>query len=381
MKKRKNGWRQLAAGLLSLLLVFAGLPGNALASENIDLDRKASLSLQYQIPSESGQQAASDVAFRLYQVADVSDSLQFTLTGAFADYAVSLEKLDSDDWRSTAQTLAAYAAADQLTPVQQGSTDKNGAVNFADLPVGLYLAVGEKHSQNGGTYLPAPFLICLPNLDEAQGWDYHPAVMAKYSQVTSPGDGPAGSETLEREVVKVWSDGGNSANRPEAITVQLLQDGQVYDTVTLTAADNWRHNWSELSADHVWQVVERHVADGYTVRCASEGDIFVMTNSSSGSTPADSGESGRPAEPTLPEELIGEDDVPKGALDLPDGDAPGGSTTDGSDDYILVPPVEVPLAAIPQTGQLWWPVPLLAVTGLALFLLGWVQQQKAQRIR
>ena len=122
--------------------------------------------------------------------------------------------------------------------------------------------------------------------------------------------------------------------------------------------------------------------EGYTVRCALEGSTFVMTNSAStdGATSTNPDDPNQPAdssEPaTPPEEVIDEDDVPMGVLDWPDDGTPDGSS---DDDYILIPPVEVPLASLPQTGQLWWPVPLLAVAGLAMFLLGWVKQQKSQR--
>lgn len=364
--------------MLCLCLLLVTCCGSAAAAEAIDLERTTSVQIQYQV----GQERAADVGFQIYQVAQVSQSLRFTLTGDFADYAVSLDKLDSDGWRDAAQTLAAYAAADQLIPAQQGVTNQNGSLTLSDLPVGLYLVVGEKHSQNGSTYLPAPFLLCLPNLDETQSWDYHPVVAPKYSQLTSSGGDPAGSDTVERDMVKVWSDGGNAANRPQSITVQLLQDGQLYDTATLTAADNWRCHWSDLSADFVWQVVERDVPEGYTVRCALEGSTFVMTNSAStdGATSTNPDDPNQPAdssEPaTPPEEVIDEDDVPMGVLDWPDDGTPDGSS---DDDYILIPPVEVPLASLPQTGQLWWPVPLLVVAGLAMFLLGWVKQQKSQR--
>ena len=32
---------------------------------------------------------------------------------------------------------------------------------------------------------------------------------------------------------------------------------------------------------------------------------------------------------------------------------------------------------LPQTGQLWWPVPLLALGGMALFGLGWAQRRRS----
>ncbi len=34
---------------------------------------------------------------------------------------------------------------------------------------------------------------------------------------------------------------------------------------------------------------------------------------------------------------------------------------------------------LPQTGQLFWPVPVLAVCGLLLFALGWVLQRPGRK--
>lgn len=30
---------------------------------------------------------------------------------------------------------------------------------------------------------------------------------------------------------------------------------------------------------------------------------------------------------------------------------------------------------LPQTGQLWWPIPLFAVMGIMCFIIGWVQRK------
>ena len=37
---------------------------------------------------------------------------------------------------------------------------------------------------------------------------------------------------------------------------------------------------------------------------------------------------------------------------------------------------DVPLGDLPQTGMLWWPVPVLTICGLVLFMLGWGEYQK-----
>ena len=60
------------------------------------------------------------------------------------------------------------------------------------------------------------------------------------------------------------------------------------------------------------------------------------------------GESGRPDTPSEPDEEIPEDDVPA---------APG--------------------EKLPQTGQLWWPVPALLCAGLALTAAGLLRRRNA----
>lgn len=109
--------------------------------------------------------------------------------------------------------------------------------------------------------------------------------------------------------------------RPAFIEVQLLRDGRVFDTVRLREENNWSHTWTGLDADFAWSVVETAVPAGYTVRVERAGITFVLTNT-------------RP-EPEEPEEP----------------ETPGGK--------------------LPQTGSLWWPVPVLALAGLFLLLLGW----------
>lgn len=114
--------------LLALCLLCPAFP--ALAYEAIDTDRKTALTVYF----GKDEVHFSGAEFQLYRVADVSPSAQFTLTGDFARYPVSLEKLDSAGWRALAQTLEAYAARDKLTPLQTAITGKNGEQNFLPSP-------------------------------------------------------------------------------------------------------------------------------------------------------------------------------------------------------------------------------------------------------
>lgn len=61
-------------------------------------------------------------------------------------------------------------------------------------------------------------------------------------------------------------------------------------------------------------------------------------------------------------------------LDLPD--APGHSNA-SYNPTIEIPDEDVPLAMLPQTGLLWWPVPVMAMAGIALVIFGVCANWKA----
>jgi hypothetical protein len=84
-----------------------------------------------------------------------------------------------------------------------------------------------------------------------------------------------------------------------------------------------------------YYVVEQNVPTGYTVTTVQEGTTFVVTNTY---TP--------PASPTPP-------------------DTPGNTPTN------TPPGTPNSNTKLPQTGQLWWPVTIMALLGLTLFVLGW----------
>lgn len=353
LKKRRL--RQLYIVLVCLAAVVSLLPGNARAASRIDTERPVSLTLHYQ-----KDQAVSGVKFSLYRVAEVSSAATFRLTGDFADCKVSLDQPSSADWRALAETLAAYAARDGLTPLDSGRTDSNGVLRFPNqqetLLPGLYLVVGESHTSGKYTYTPSPFLICLPNLDEkTDQWVYDETVNPKYTWTKDD----EGSDTVNRKVLKAWEDDGNEAMRPREVVVQLLRNGKIWDTVTLNEKNNWRYLWTGLDKGDIWQVVEKTVPEGYTVSVSQEGITFVVTNTY------------HPGEPDKPDTPDGPDQPdtpnPPNQPDQPDEpgqpekpDAPGEPT-------------------IPQTGALWWPVPVLAGSGMVLFMTGWVRAQGRRR--
>ncbi|MFR1988618.1 MAG: Cna B-type domain-containing protein [Oscillospiraceae bacterium] len=121
-------------------------------------------------------------------------------------------------------------------------------------------------------------------------------------------------------MIKRWDDAGYEQKRPDTITVTLLKDGTVYDTRTISRMDSWQYTWSGLprynpdGTEIVWTIQENAVP-GYISSIRETGDTFILTNT--------------------PEHQ-----------------------------------------KLPQTGLLWWPVPVLAAAGLLLLILGTLLKEK-----
>ncbi len=348
MKNRDQIMRTLLVALLALLL-----PAQALAAGRIDLTKDCGLTLTYR---DNGVPLVGAV-FSLYRVADVDEYGELTVTEAFSQFNVDIRGRNDEAWWALASTLEGYVLRDQVVPADSGITDLWGQLAFPTpgktLTPGLYLVLGSRHQQGGMIYDAQAFMVLLPTLDqEANDWDYHVTAEPKHSVQPAPEEG----DTVDRRVLKVWRDAGYEAQRPQSVTAQLLKDGVVVDAVTLSAANNWRYAWEGLDSGSQWLVVEA-APGAYTVEIVREGDAFVVVNTVQ--------EPDTPPGPTPPDDT-----------DIPDGPVPDEDTEpDPGTDIPDWPPPLGP--ALPQTGQLWWPVPLLLCAGLFFVAAGLIRRRGA----
>ena len=95
--------------------------------------------------------------------------------------------------------------------------------------------------------------------------------------ITNTKDVPPVVNPLNLTVKKVWS-GDDAAKRPESVTVTLYNGSKVYDTVRLSAANNWTYTWNDPNADGDWQVAETNIPKGYTPSYRVSGDTVTITN-------------------------------------------------------------------------------------------------------
>lgn len=125
-------------------------------------------------------------------------------------------------------------------------------------------------------------------------------------------------ELFALQVVKQWRDKGFAHCRPESIELVLYRDGEKYQEITLPQNGRWYCTLENLAANHTWYIEEVSVP-GYKSKVVREGDVLIVTNTRIGNTSSSN---------------------------------------------------------LPQTGLLWWPVPLLLVSGLGILLMGLICRRK-----
>ena len=332
--------RRMTAALLSVLAGFLLLPLQALAAGSIDLDRDAGLTISCQ----DGNTSLVGAEFDIFLVATVDEYGELTTTEDFAQFHVNIRGKNDEAWRTLASTLEGYVLRDGISPADSGKTNDKGLVSFPgagkSLKAGLYFVLGRRHTQNGYRYDPTPFMVMLPGLDKENNiWVYDVSVNAKFDSSPIP-DNPD-DHTIDRKVLKVWADDGQEKDRPNEVIVQLLRDGKVYDTVTLNAENNWRYTWTGLNDRYTWSIAEKEL-EGYTVEVTREGITFVVTNTCDEDIPDEPA----PIAPATPDEPTAPDE-----------------------------PATPAKPTLPQTGQLWWPVPILISAGLLFVVIGLVRRR------
>ena len=305
---------RIVAVLLSVMTMFLLLPMQALAAGNIDLSHDHSLT----VTAVYAQNPIPGMKFDAYLISTVDEGAELTVLDRYRDFADDLDIRGKNDeaWRQMAQVLTREISLDKnLKPSCSAVTDADGVAKFADISMGLYLIVGSSVEKDGYVYSTSPFFVMLPEQNpSSNSWNYHVVANAK------PGREPVKADF---EVIKIWKDDCHKDRRPKSISINLICDGEVYDTITLPHNGAWSYTWESLETNHEWTVTEKRENGYKDPEIRQEGNTFIVTNTCN--------------KPTNP---------PK----------PGKPT-------------------LPQTGLLWWPVPVLIAAGLLFVLIGLLRRR------
>ena len=377
MKRTKTVINRIVAAIVAVMLSIVLLPAvQVKASDFIDTSRKASLTVVY---IDADNEVAPNVETHIYLVATVDANGKYTITDVFKDYFEDQNffnngnnydlwkdciSYDEDDVTGSTQ-LEKYIDEKGAPEAGNGFSDSKGEIVFDNLVPGIYyVRCGEKEK---GNYVHSfidfiyPVPILEMNADNKIVVNYNPSASPKKSVV---------GVLVHCSIRKRWVDAGNANKRPESVTFNIFCDGELMETVTLSSENNWYYEWSQRGL-HDYYVEEVSKGAGYKdgIQLIKVGDHdyeYLCTNTYQTS-----------------EEPPG--DNPPG--DNPPGDNPPGDNPPGDNPPEENPPFganllpevlgavrELPAVLgarrLPQTGQLWWPLPILVIAGVVMIIIG-----------
>lgn len=307
MKMRRSKMLTTVTLAIAIILCLSSLKVPASAMEEASDSQLFHITLF----CEDNGKPLCGAGFSLYHLGKENADGEIVPEEAFREYSLEIQHSTKESWPVLASTMEGYIIQDQILPAAQGVTDSFGRLTL-EVPEqvnsnNVYLLMGNIHKEQESVYETAPVIISRAGV---AGTNF--TMYPKYAK--------RDPEVISRKVVKTWDD-KNRESRPKEVTIYLWKDGMKWDTVVLNAANHWSYQWAGLDGSCAWKVTEVREED-YAVSITLEGSSFEVTNSFTGT------------------------DKPK-------------ETTPPSHDKKL-----------PQSGQLWWPVPMLLLVGITFIFLG-----------
>ena len=360
----------IAAVLLAMTMpsgiVFAESPARA----SIDLSKKGSLTITH---ISVDNELMENVKSYIYLVATIDEDGQYTITdefkGCFSDPEFFNNGYDYDSWKSCvmydeasdSDLLGEYISSNGISEKASGVSDSNGKTVYKDLTLGVYYVKSDKVKKDEYTHSFVNFVYPVPILEADKDTgriniDYNPEASPKKAKEKN-------DVVVHCNVIKRWVDKGNEDKRPVSITFKLYCDGEFWKEITLNAQNNWYYEW-EMEGLHDFAVKEVSAGKNYkgkikTIKKEGHDFEFICTNTYN---PPDN-------PPGPPDNPPGPPDNPPGPPENPPG-PPGIPNLPEVLGAVRELPAVLGARRLPQTGQLWWPLPILVIAGVAMIVKG-----------
>ncbi len=278
---------------------------------NFDPNMECSVTLNVEILSFPPTPVA-DTEVTIYPVADfaVKDGEPvYTYHDSFKDCDVELEYMTIYD-EDKVDAVYQYSVGKNLVGTK-AVTNQNGRVRFEGLSAGIYLCVNTAAPNYASEF--TPFLIATPSVAGSQ-WLYNVLANPKVEGIDNPPDptvpeeptNPEDPTNPENPTEPITPDtpteppaptappdgpltidltvikkwNDDGKIRPQSVKVQLIKGTEVKDTVELSEANKWEYKWESLPYGEDYSVKEETVPDGYTVSYSGSKTEFIITNTS-----------------------------------------------------------------------------------------------------
>ena len=241
---------------LSLFIIMFFISTDKVLASNhlIDLNKKGTINVTLK---ETNDKKIPNVEISIYHIKSVSikdNKLVYTYNENIQDCKEDLNDLP----RVINKCII------NIEPLQSKLTNNEGQVKFEDLDLGLYLV--KQTNEIKGYSSIEEFLVNIPQ-DIDNKWVYDIEALPK-TDIT---------RLMDIIVEKKWNVIDNE-NTPNYVTIELLKNNLVIDTVTLNKDNNWTHTWKQIEESDEYSVKEINIPKEYTPTYRQEGNKFIVTN-------------------------------------------------------------------------------------------------------
>lgn len=313
-----------------------------------------------------------------YRVGELSSDGKLEFQDEFADYPIYLPDMSVSSLQDAANTMENYALIDGISSAASGTSDVNGEVLFQNLDEGVYLFSGLRYMSGKKIYTPTPMFVEVKNGQTV-------TANAKFTVRERPS-----FDTQMYSVKKVWQyDDDYVPLRPTEIEVEIYRDNEFVEKITLGKENNWQYDWLG-DATSVWRCKELNIHVDYKVIYKNNETQYllinnrdVLYNTTPPTTTATTTSTTESSQTTTVTTNTNTDTTTSTSTSLSDITTASSTETEtsvSSDSSVssssTTTTVRTTTTAggggkLPQTGQLWWPVPVLGAGGLIMFTIGW----------
>ncbi|MBE5823939.1 MAG: Cna B-type domain-containing protein [Butyrivibrio sp.] len=379
MKKISKALKRIVVVALIALLFMTAPVGKVYAKEylaradiDMSMDRHGSLTITHRSVDDELMEGVNS---QIYLVATIDKDGQYTITDefkeCFSDPDFFNDGFDYDSWKDCVQyeetsdsdILDKYIKAKSINPVKNGVSDNNGKTYYTGLALGVYYVHSDKIVKDEHTHSFVNFVYPVPILvkDKDTG-----VISPNYSPEAEPKKSRVKNDVVTHcSIQKQWNDGGY-ANRPASVVFEIYCDGELMETVTLSSSNNWYHEWQNPGA-HEYTVREIGIADGYSSSISvyqkpgTHDFVYTCVNSRGG------GDNPPPPPDNPPPDNPPPDNPPP---TNPPSNPPGFPGLPAVLGAVRALPQVLGARRLPQTGQLWWPLPILVIAGIFFIVKG-----------
>lgn len=249
--------RKLLTLTICILLLVTCL--GAVSAEAFDPEKTGAVSIQLTEQFENAPIAGAELAVYYVATAGVrtDGTLTYTYTDAFAETGIAIDDPE------LANKLDAYITGAEVEAIRI-TTDKNGTATCDGLPLGLYFV---RQTGSVAGFAPCtPFLVTVPSkTDDGYNYTVSAAPKTEVARLT------------DITVKKVWNT-DKSASATDSVTVQLLRNGTVLHTATLSKANDWQVTYTDMPESDAYSIREVNVPKGFTATYQQKGYVFTVTN-------------------------------------------------------------------------------------------------------